>query len=71
MTLINDKLLFFRWYPRAESNRQLCFSRALLDPFNYGDISVSRLLYYHATKKIATVLGQLANREYSLHILQV
>ena len=27
------------WYPRAESNRQLCFRRALLYPFNYGDIS--------------------------------
>ena len=26
------------WYPRAESNRQLCFRRALLYPFNYGDI---------------------------------
>ena len=27
------------WYPRAESNRQRCFRRALLYPFNYGDIS--------------------------------
>ena len=26
------------WYPRAESNRQRCFRRALLYPFNYGDI---------------------------------
>ena len=26
------------WYPRPESNRQRCFRRALLYPFNYGDI---------------------------------
>ena len=25
------------WYPRPESNRQRCFRRALLYPFNYGD----------------------------------
>ncbi len=26
------------WYPRAESNRQRCFRRALLYPFNYEDM---------------------------------
>lgn len=26
------------WYPRPESNRQRCFRRALLYPFNYGDM---------------------------------
>ena len=26
------------WYPRAESNRQRCFRRALLYPFNYEDL---------------------------------
>ena len=33
-----EKSGLFFWYPRAESNRQRCFRRALLYPFNYGDI---------------------------------
>ena len=41
------------WYPRWESNPQLRFRRALVYPFTYGDLFISRILAYHVLAKVS------------------
>lgn len=41
---------FLLWYPRAESNRQRCFRRALLYPFNYEDMFHEYYIITHRKK---------------------